>query len=425
LSHELLQDLTVAWRIDEFLERGEIDNRVRGKVTGRLWFAGRAEPVELELQGNAWRDLAGHRLEFVNPDPRDGVPESLAALQTGEVGDITASRKVKVPDVSKEELREYLRRREPFPWHWGNSLYLEWFSDGNGRVVIESASYRLTIDPEGGWEMTEAEEEEQRISNSGALNRFMSRLTEAFESARATEENLPAEVSEENRGARPSEPADQPLTEEEAERLQEESDRLNDRVHARMESEGPDADLGQIIEEEIERARRERGEPDPTPEEQEESRRWIEEMNAAAAEALQGGEEDEEEEHPLAERVRDFSLRVLSEVDRRAWLPAQAAPGHPVVRLQSAILKAGGKLAGALSRREWPPPRLYCASTIVWLKRAHRFLREAQVAAGDCRAAGLLEPAWLDGLVAESEEIASEVMTLITELRELLARGFD
>ena len=48
----------MAWRIDKAVVRGELDNRVRGRVTGRIWFVERAEPVVLELQGNCWRDLA-------------------------------------------------------------------------------------------------------------------------------------------------------------------------------------------------------------------------------------------------------------------------------------------------------------------------------------------------------------------------------
>ena len=62
----------MAWRIDGAVVRGELDNRVRGRVTGRIWFAGRAEPVVLELEGNCWRDLAGRRLEFTNPQPKPG-----------------------------------------------------------------------------------------------------------------------------------------------------------------------------------------------------------------------------------------------------------------------------------------------------------------------------------------------------------------
>ncbi len=167
----------MAWRVEEHVIRGEIDNRTRDRVHGRIWFAGRAEPVELELAGNAWRDLAGRRLEFVNPDaPTPGLAESLAPRQLGVVGDITASRKVKVPEIPLEQIGDYYGQKKPFPWHWGNCLYLEWFSEKNGRVVIETALFRLSIDPEVTWEMTPAEELEQRRANGDALDGFIKRL---------------------------------------------------------------------------------------------------------------------------------------------------------------------------------------------------------------------------------------------------------
>lgn len=136
----------MAWRIDESVIRGEIDNRTRGRVTGRIWFEGVAAPVELDLAGDAWRDLAGRKLEFVNPVAvkaplLTSTDAGFGLRQQGVIGDCTASRRVKVPEVSMDELMERYRQRKPFPWHWGNSLYLEWFSAVNGRVVIESASF--------------------------------------------------------------------------------------------------------------------------------------------------------------------------------------------------------------------------------------------------------------------------------------------
>jgi hypothetical protein len=169
----------MAWRIEESVIRGEIDNRTRDHVTGRIWFAGRAAPVELMLAGNCWRDMAGRRLEFTNPEPKPGLPAGLAAPQHGVVGDITASRKVKVPDIPMDQIGEYYAARKPFPWHWGNSLYLEWFSERNGRVVIESAGYHLKIIGESAWEMTPEEEEAQRRANGEAMTGFMERLGEA------------------------------------------------------------------------------------------------------------------------------------------------------------------------------------------------------------------------------------------------------
>jgi hypothetical protein len=140
--------------------------------------------VVLDLEGNAWRDLAGTRLTFINPDPPK--PRDLDGFftdQMGTTGDITASRKVRVPDISMEELMERYEKKESFPWHWGNSLYLEWFSLRNGRVVIESANYELVISPDRSWEMTEAEEEEQRIANGRAMEGFMDRVAELLAKA--------------------------------------------------------------------------------------------------------------------------------------------------------------------------------------------------------------------------------------------------
>lgn len=189
--------LGMAWRIDETVIRGEIDNRVRGRVTGRIWFVGRAEPVELELKGDCWRDLAGRKLEFANPRPRPGELTGFAPRQAGVVGDITASRKVKVPEIPLEQIGEYYAAKKPWPWHWGNSLYLEWFSRRNGRVVIETAEFDLRIVGESAWEMTPAEEIGQRQANGMAITEFMGRLAEAIEGEKFTEDRGENESEEE------------------------------------------------------------------------------------------------------------------------------------------------------------------------------------------------------------------------------------
>ena len=56
----------MAWRIQDSVIRGEIDNRVKGRVRGKLWLAGLDKPVKLELEGNACPDLAGCLLKFKN-----------------------------------------------------------------------------------------------------------------------------------------------------------------------------------------------------------------------------------------------------------------------------------------------------------------------------------------------------------------------
>lgn len=178
----------MAYRIEAQVERGVIDCRVRGRVTGRIWLTGQDDPVQLFLDGMPWRDLAGHRLEFVNPDPKQPSESYLAEDQIGCVGDITASRKVRVPDCSMREMFRLSKLGQAFPWHWANSMYLEWFSEANGRVVIETANYRLMIDAEPTWSMTEAEEREQQKANLEAMNRFFEQIAQAMDQAREAEE---------------------------------------------------------------------------------------------------------------------------------------------------------------------------------------------------------------------------------------------
>lgn len=174
----------MAWRIAESVVRGEIDNRTPGRVVGQVWLVGRDEPLIFELAGNAWRDIAGHVLRFTNPTAKaldPGELDGFAFHQSGVVGDITASRKVKVPECSMDELMKLYEARKPFPWHWSNSLYLEWHSETNGRVLIESADYVLTLDPDGKWSMDEAGETAQREANGAALIAFMERLNAAID----------------------------------------------------------------------------------------------------------------------------------------------------------------------------------------------------------------------------------------------------
>jgi hypothetical protein len=407
----------MAWRIDEALVRGEIDNRERGLVTGRLWFAGRDEPVVLELQGNCWRDLAGRRLDFSNPQPKPGDIEHLASDQRGVVGDITASRKVKVPDLPLEDLHLYYKTGREMPWHWGNSLYLEWFSERNGRVVVETAAFDLKIVGEPAWEMSEAEETEQRRANGAALAQFMERLGEAVgASDRAASNDTPAEWDE------------KPQTEEEAEAQQARSDKLADRIEARLRKEGEDA-YDRILEEELARMEREEGRPEPTPEQEAERAEWIEEMNRAGEEALANPDPEVEKElafeHPLVTRVTEFSLQLRETARAEGWVSDDAGQEHPVRELLDATMIAGPKLAGALNGQYWPPEIEFCAHAIVRLKRARGFLEDAMRAVESCQEEKLIAPAHLGPILVELVDFIHDIDELIAELRAKLERGTD
>lgn len=217
----------MAWRIHDSVVRGEIDNRVKGIVRGKIWLHRRKQPVTLEVRGNAHPDLAGCLLKFKNPKKRvaDSGLASLNRMQRGTIGDLTASRKVRVFDIPLAEALAMLRRKEKPPEHLANSLYLEWFSDANGRVVIESADYELEISaPE--WRLTAAEEKQRAQDAAEGLAGFIGKLTQALEEKRFTP------------------PEDRPMTEFEWEKSFRESDALTDKYMELLDKygHGPEAD---------------------------------------------------------------------------------------------------------------------------------------------------------------------------------------
>ncbi len=146
----------MAWRIHEHILRGDIDNRTRGRVTGRLWLAGVEGPLVLDLRGDCHPDLAGCFLTFENPTPVPFTTRPPSAIQRGHAGDITAARKVRVFDIPVAEAYMMCKAGGAPPEHMANCLYLEWYSDLSGRMVIESTDYRLQIS-EPAWRFTEEE----------------------------------------------------------------------------------------------------------------------------------------------------------------------------------------------------------------------------------------------------------------------------
>jgi hypothetical protein len=175
----------MAFRIHDSVVRGEIDNRVKGIVRGKVWLENRAEPVTLELKGNAHRDLAGCLLTFTNPLKRVVHPhlDLLHPMQRGVAGDLTAARKARVFDLPFEDAYDMLKRKQNPPEHLANALYLEWFSEANGRVVVESADYKLTIS-ESSWQLSPQDEEQRARDVAAAMDEFTQRLTAAIERQR-------------------------------------------------------------------------------------------------------------------------------------------------------------------------------------------------------------------------------------------------
>lgn len=403
----------MAWRIDEAVCRGEIDNTVEGRTTGRIWLAGRDEPLVLTLEGDCWRDLAGTRLRFENPAPVAGRDcTGLAASQAGIVGDMTASRKNKVPLAGDDEFRQIYQECSGIPFEWRNTLYLEWFSETNGRVVIESAGYRLEISPHE-WEMDEDAEAAQKLANLNAMRDFMAQIIQRRQPDAAETAKHPEELDEY----------------EWEERLKE-SDRLTDAYQEVLEKYMEDADserkeafvmgwdglLDALAE------RDEAGEAGFTDEDV-----AYEAMAESFFDTAQDEEDEEEEregfpepadgfmdggnDHPLQIRAQELALRAMD------VLRGDAGPGTPAYQLVTNLLQVSGKLAGALNDRGsgYEPETGYVLAV---LKRCLNWLNEA---VGCCQQLMAVEED-SDQLaaLAHLRDSAFEIRDGITELRREL-----
>jgi len=289
---------------------------------------------------------------------------------------MTASRKVKSPDCAPDEFHRHLSEGTPFPWCWANALYLEWFSERNGRVVIETTAFQLTIDPEPAWTLTPEEESAQQIQNARAMLGFMDRLTESLPDTAGA-------------GAAYDADAPQSAIEAAADREDARMSLLLDRVQARIERDGfEQIDFDTLYDEEKERLRRERGEPPPEPltrEEEAERASEIEDLVEAQRESLETADadhwKDEGERHPLIERCMELALELRRTVKDAGWLSDHDHPEHPLRELLNGVMIAGPILAGALpdslSEDEWPPDPLFAGNVLVRLKKARRHLENA------------------------------------------------
>lgn len=393
----------MAWRIDEAVTHGEIDNTVEGRTTGRIWLAGRGDPLELSLEGDCWRDLAGTRLLFTNPAPRqDPDAVRLDTRQHGIIGDMTASRKSKVPTVDDQEIQRLYENREKIPFEWRNTLCLEWFSEINGRVLIESAAYQMEISGHE-WEMDEDAEEAQKLANLNAMRDFMAQVIRRRE-PESEDEDLSGELDE--------------FAWEE--RLKE-SDRLTDAYQEVLEKYMEDQDserkeafvmgwdglLDALAErDEAVASSGESGDDTFRMEDDDEDVDDFDEDDDSPF-----GEEDDENEHPLQVRAQELAMRAMDVVER------EARPGSPSYHLVSNLLQVSGKLAGALNGRGsgYEPETGYVLAV---LKRCLNWLNEAVGACQQLMAAEE-DPDQLAAL-AHIRSSAFAVRDAITELRREL-----
>lgn len=390
----------MAWRIEQAVAHGEIDNTVEGHTTGRIWLTGRDEPLILSLNGDCWRDLAGTRLQFENPSPV-ACPDAdtLDIDQIGIVGDMTASRKNKIPTVSEEEIHERCESGLEVPCEWRNTLYLEWFSEINGRVVIESASFQLGIS-EHEWQMDEDAEEAQKLANLNAMRDFMAQVIRRID----PEDTAPAEPLE--------------LDEFAWEERLKESDRLTDAYQEVLEKYMEDSNSEQkeafvmgwdgLLDALAERD--ESGTKGRLPEEYRSL--GFSDEDEDDFEDSEEIEFSDDDEHPLQVRAQELAMRAIDLIKR------DPGPGTPSHELVTNLLQVSGKLAGVLHSggTEYEPEAGFVLAV---LKRCLNWLN---LAVGACQT--LLEVEQdterrgeLQGIRTTAFEIREEIVQLRRELK--------
>ena len=122
----------MAWRPNEQFIEGVLDNTVPDKVTGWMQFAGMKEKVLFDLEGNFHRDIRGAKVrlhgdgESANIEESEKYMEGFSKRQKGNVGDMTAGR-------------------EPCDYGAPGNAYIEWYSEDNGRVVIELETSQVEL----------------------------------------------------------------------------------------------------------------------------------------------------------------------------------------------------------------------------------------------------------------------------------------
>ncbi|MEI9863588.1 MAG: hypothetical protein WDN00_03335 [Limisphaerales bacterium] len=397
----------MAFRIHDSVVRGEIDNRVKGIVRGKIWVEGRVEPVELELKGNAWPDLAGCLLTFTNPlqrIPHHGL-DSLNPVQNGMIGDLTASRKVRVMEIPMPEAYLMKKRGEHVPEHLANCLYLEWFSEQNGRVVIESTDYELTISvPE--WRLTPEENEQRAQDAANGMNWFMQKLTEAIEQQQRGQKEPEAEWDEHD-----------------YEKFLKESDARTDKYMELQEKYGDSPEAEEKIAQEMGWLK------EQTEEEAEEESKRIEEMNRACEEALnepppepdphrEGIDwmrtKDGELRHPLQHRCFESSMKFWKRMDK---LGLEKSEDDDLQQFIGEWLTTGAKLAGALDGIAEDRGSADAAFIVACLKRALDHLHKSQAGLEPLAPKKILPVKMVAEARKELFEIREGILKLMDEFR--------
>lgn len=132
-------------------------NEIPNLVTGTIQLAGAQHAISVELQGNFLSDIAGCSLEIINHVPKtdNALLAKLHRLQTGAVGEMTASRRI--TQTLRKSAPPASVAIAPPKGSLKNLLFFEWFNEQRQRVLIHAWHWNLRVSPPR-WNLTRTEE---------------------------------------------------------------------------------------------------------------------------------------------------------------------------------------------------------------------------------------------------------------------------
>ncbi len=225
----IINTTTMAFRPYSNLIEGELDNRVSGKVTGWIRFFRRGKKplkVSLDLEGDFHEDIRGKAIRLTNPEPSDRNIElgregtymtGISVKQRGSAGDITAGLSLGpwTPELAQKLLAQKKliwdevgltrsareRRRKEFAVRCRQHIdagdlyhpysaypYIEWYSEANGRVVLELDPSQAEVIGEAAEvkEKTPAQLVADKHRRAKAMGTYLAGMMEMFSKKTAT-----------------------------------------------------------------------------------------------------------------------------------------------------------------------------------------------------------------------------------------------
>jgi hypothetical protein len=334
-------------------------------------------------------------------------------IQRGKIGNLSASQKARVFAVPDEDAFAMIDRGEKPPERVANALYLEWFSEGNGRVVIESTDYQLTISPPQ-WRLSPEEEKQRAKDAEAGWEMFSKQLNEALEKQKRGQKDPEAEWDEHD-----------------YERFMKECDARTDKYMELQEKYGDSDEAEAKIAKEMGWDRE-----DPPSHgsfgvagENEEELMSVEEMNRITEEALHEPPPEPEPHregidwirtargdirHPLQHRCHESAMKVWHECDELGLKESEDDDLQQFVfEFQTTGVKLGGALHGVAQGRG---PR-DGAFTVAYLKRALDHLHQAQAGLEAVAPKKLLPERMVSEARKELFEIREGILKLMDEFR--------